>query len=77
METSLEWRASRICTRAYFIFDIHKYAFKLWVASSKPRQGEVFDSMRFSRANFKYLLRKCRREEATVGTLCPLGDAGG
>ena len=24
METSLEWRASRICTRAYFIFDIQK-----------------------------------------------------
>ena len=24
METSLEWRASRICTRAYFIFGIHK-----------------------------------------------------
>ena len=36
-------------------------AFKFWVASSKPRQGEVFDSMRFSRAKFKYLLRKCRR----------------
>ena len=24
METSLEWRASMICTRAYFIFDIQK-----------------------------------------------------
>ena len=24
LETSLEWGASRICTRAYFIFDIHK-----------------------------------------------------
>ena len=41
-------------------------AFKLWVASSKPRQGEVFDSMRISRAKFKYLLRECRREEATI-----------
>ena len=26
----------------------------------------MFDSMRFSRAKFKYLLRKCRREEATI-----------
>ena len=41
-------------------------AFKFWVASSKPRQGEEFDSMRFSRAKFKYMLRKCRREEATI-----------
>ena len=41
-------------------------AFKFWVRSSKPRQGEVFDSMRISRAKFKYLLRKCRREEATI-----------
>ena len=41
-------------------------AFKLWVASSKPRQGEEFDSMRFYRAKFEYLLRKCRREEATI-----------
>ena len=32
-------------------------AFKFWVASSKPRQREEFDSMRFSRAKFKYLLR--------------------
>ena len=39
-------------------------AFKFWIRSSKPRQGEVFDSMRISRAKFKYLLRKCRREEA-------------
>ena len=43
-----------------------RVAFKFWVASSKPRQGEEFDSMRFSRSKFKYLLRKCRREEATI-----------
>ena len=41
-------------------------AFKFWVRSSKPRHGEVFDSMQISRAKFKYLLRKCRREEATI-----------
>ena len=41
-------------------------SFKLWVVSGKPRQGDVFDSMRMSRAKFKYLLRKCRREEATI-----------
>ena len=41
-------------------------AFKFWVVSGKPRQGDVFDSMRMSRAKFKYLLRKCRREEATI-----------
>ena len=38
-------------------------ALKFLVTSSKPRQGEVFDSMRIFRAN---LLRKCRREEATI-----------
>ena len=27
---------------------------------------EVFDSMRISNAKFKYLLRKCKREEATI-----------
>ena len=26
----------------------------------------MFDSMRISRAKFKYLLRKCRREEASI-----------
>ena len=41
-------------------------AFKFSVRSSKPRHGEVLDSMRISRAKFKYLLRKCRREEATI-----------
>ena len=41
-------------------------AFKFWVRSSKPRHGEVFDSMRISRAKCKYLLRKCRRDEATI-----------
>ena len=41
-------------------------ALKSWDRSSKPRHGEVFDSMRISRAKFKYLLRKCRREEAII-----------
>ena len=40
--------------------------FKFWVRSSKPSHGEVFDSMRISSAKFKYLLRKCRREKATI-----------
>ena len=41
-------------------------AFKFWIRSSKPRQGEVFDDMKTSRAKFKYLLRQCRRNEASV-----------
>ena len=41
-------------------------AFKLWVQSSKPRQGDVFQSMKQSRARFKFKLRQCKREEARV-----------
>ena len=33
-------------------------AFKLWVQSSKPRQGDVFQSMKQSRARFKFKLRQ-------------------
>ena len=41
-------------------------AFKLWVRSSKLRQGDVFQSMKQSRARFKFKLRQCKRDEARV-----------
>ena len=41
-------------------------AFKFWIRSSKPRYGEVFDDTNTSRAKFKYVLRQCRRNEASV-----------
>ena len=37
-----------------------------WIRSSKPRYGEVFDDVKTSRAKFRYLLRQCRRNEASV-----------
>ena len=40
--------------------------FKLWVRSSKPRQGDVFQSMKRSRAWFKFKLRQCKGDEARV-----------
>ena len=41
-------------------------AFKLWILSSKPRQGDVFQSMKQSRARFKFKLRQCKRDEARL-----------
>ena len=41
-------------------------AFKGLIRSSKPRYGQVFDDMKTSRAKFKYLLRQCRRNEASI-----------
>ena len=41
-------------------------AFKVWIRSSKPRYGQVFEDMKTSSAKFKYLLRQCRRNEASV-----------
>ena len=52
-----------------YVKDAHseaRDAFKLWVQSSKPRQGDVFQSMKQSRARFKFKLRQCKREEARV-----------
>ena len=40
-------------------------AFKFCIRSSKPRHGEVFNDIKTSRANFKYLLRQCKRNEAS------------
>ena len=34
--------------------------------SDIPRQGDVFQSMKQSRARFKFKLRQCKREEARV-----------
>ena len=33
---------------------------------SKPRQGDVFQSMKQSRARFKFKLRQCKRDEARI-----------
>ena len=41
-------------------------AFKFWIRSSKPRHGEVFNDMKTSRSKFKYLLRQCKRNEASI-----------
>ena len=52
-----------------YVKDAHSEArddFKLWVRSSKPRQGDVFESIKQSRARFKFKLRQCKRDEATA-----------
>ena len=41
-------------------------AFKCWIRSSKHRHGEVFNDMKTSRSKFKYLLRQCKRNEASI-----------
>ena len=41
-------------------------AFRFWIRSSKPRHGEVFNDMKTTRAKFKYLLRQCKRNEASI-----------
>ena len=52
-----------ICERPY---SEARDAFKLWNLSSKPRQGDVFQSMKQSRARFKFQLRQCKRDEARI-----------
>ena len=52
-----------------YVKDAHseaRDAFKLWVRSSRPRHGDVFQSMKQSRARFKFKLRQCKRDEARV-----------
>ena len=52
-----------------YVKDAHseaRDAFKLWILSSKPRQGDVFQSMKQSRARFKFKLRQCKRDEARI-----------
>ena len=52
-----------------YVKDAHseaRDAFKLWILSSKPRQGDVFQSMKQSRARFKFKLRLCKRDEARI-----------
>ena len=34
--------------------------------ASKPRQGDIFRNMQLSRANFKYALRWCKKNDETV-----------
>ncbi len=41
-------------------------AFLLWQTSNKPRHGLVYELMRTTRAQFKYSLRHCRRQEETL-----------
>ena len=52
-----------------YVKDAHseaRDAFMLWILSSKPRQGDVFQSMKQSRARFKFKLRQCKRDEARI-----------
>ena len=52
-----------------YVKDAHsetRDAFKLWVLSSKPRHGDVFQSMKQSRARFKFKLSQCTRDEARI-----------
>ena len=51
------------------VSDAHKVAradFLHWRSVGNPRQGPAFDSMRFSRARFKYALRACRANAAQL-----------
>ena len=41
-------------------------AFKCWITSGKARQGTVYEEMKTSRSNFKYILRMCKRQESTT-----------
>ena len=43
--------------------DEARWAFKLWVSVSKPKQGHIFRKMQATRAHFKYALRWCRNNE--------------
>ena len=52
-----------------YVKDAHsetRDAFKLWILSSKPRQGDVFQYMTQSRARFKFKLRQCKCDEARI-----------
>ena len=52
-----------------YVKDAHseaRDAFKLWILSSKPRQGDVFQSMKQSRARFTFKLRQCKRDEVRI-----------
>ena len=39
-----------------------KDAYLIWRAIGKPRQGDVFNSMKLSRTKFKHAIRKCKRK---------------
>ena len=41
-------------------------AFKMWKECGSPRTGPIACTMRTARANFKYALRQCRREEESM-----------
>ena len=43
-----------------------RQAFRLWRNASKPKQGFIFTNMLHTRSRFKYALRWCRNQEATI-----------
>ena len=43
-----------------------RHAYLTWRDVGKPRQGDVFTTMKLSRSKFKYALRKCKRDKETV-----------
>ena len=47
-------------------YDASREAFLLWSANGKPRQGELFESMKTTRARFKYAMRFIKRNENSL-----------
>ena len=43
-----------------------RLSFKIWTRAGKPRNGDYYNEMSIDRARFKYALRNCRREEASI-----------
>ena len=43
-----------------------RHAYLTWRDVGKPRQGDVFTTMKLSRSKLKYALRKCKRDKETV-----------
>ena len=43
-----------------------RHAYLTWRDVGKPRQGDIFTTMKLSRSKFKYALRKCKRDKETV-----------
>jgi hypothetical protein len=46
--------------------DVARSAYLWWHSNGKPRQGPIFDEMRFARAKFKYAFRHCKYMEDTA-----------
>ena len=47
-------------------YDASREAFLLWASNGKPRQGDLFESMKMTKARFKYALRFIKRNENSL-----------